>query len=237
MPGRIFAKIGRSGYIGQVVTAGILLTAAALIMFAVISTLEPAEKPPAAKKVPVAESRQQAQAETADSLLTNSTASAESSPAPQPPTQVVVPVKAAVGESNAVVESQAISELASGTITRNFGWQFHPVYQDWRYNNGLDISGGEGQIVPALKSGKVVEIYTDRQYGRTVAVKSEGYIIYYSALASIAVEDNAIIKAGKPIGSMGITLSEPEPHLHLAVQTQDKKEYLDPQTVFRNISK
>ncbi|CQR70617.1 Murein hydrolase activator NlpD precursor [Sporomusa ovata DSM 2662] len=225
MPGRIFAKIRRPGYVGQAATAGMLLTVAALLMFAVISTLEPVAKLPVAKKAPASETLQQAQspvpANTAPAL-----------PESQPNSGVSAPVEVV---HNAAADSQVISELWNGVITQKFGWRFHPLYQDWRYHNGVDIAGGEGKIVPALVNGKVVEIYTDKQYGLTVVVESDNYLIYYSSLASVAVQENTLIKRGRPIGSMGITLTEPEPHLHLAVQTKDKQEYLAPHEVFPNI--
>lgn len=232
MPGRIFAKIVRTGYVGQAATAGMLLTVAALLMFAVISTLEPVGKPPVAKKVPVSETDQ--------SPVLNSLSAdpANAAPVPslsQPNSSVSAPVEAVAIENDAVDNSQVISELWNGVITQKFGWQLHPLYQDWRYHNGVDIAGGEGKIVPALVKGKVIEIYTDKQYGLTVVVESDNYLIYYSSLASVAVQENTIIKRGKPIGSMGITLSEPAPHLHLAVQTQDKQEYLAPHKIFPNI--
>ena len=236
MPGRIFTKIVRAGYVGQVVVAGTLLTVAALLMFAVISTLEPVSKPPAAKMAPVAESVQSARQAAPNSLLADPAVITQ----PPPASKIIsggdaTPVEAVIDDSHATIANQAISELWGGKVACKFGWQLHPLYQDWRYHNGIDISGGEGQIVPVLVSGKVLEIYTDKQYGLTVAVKNDKYIIYYSSLASVAVQENTIIKTGSLIGSMGITLSEPEPHLHLAVQTQDKKEYLDPYEIFPDI--
>lgn len=225
MPGRIFAKIRRPGYVGQVATAGMLLTVAVLLMFAVISTLEPVPKPPVAKKAPVSENLQQVQPPV-------SANAAPASQASQPSPSVSAPVEV---ENDAAADSQAISELLNSVITQKFGWQFHPLYQDWRYHNGVDIAGSEGKIVPSLVNGKVIEIYTDKQYGRTVVVESDNYLVYYSSLASVAVQENTLIKRGIPIGSMGITLSEPDPHLHLAIQTQDKQAYLAPHEIFPNI--
>jgi len=229
MPRKIFAKIVHAGYLGQVLTAGLLLTIAALLMFAVISTLEPVAKPPAAKTAPVSEAVQPDQTAASNSLLTDPVVTIQPSTASP---SVTASEEAVADDSRTVTNSQAIRALWSGIITQKFGWQLHPLYQDWRYHNGVDIAGEEGQIVPALVSGKVIDIYTDKQYGLTVVVKSDRYLISYSSLASAAVQENTIINLGRPIGSMGITLSEPEPHLHLAVQTPDKEQYLDPYEVF-----
>ena len=231
MPRKIVAKIVRAGYLGQVLTAGVLLTAAALLMFAVISTLEPVAKPPAANTAQVSEPTEQSA--TPDSLLTEPVVTIQPSEASP---NIAAPEEAVVDDSRTATNSQAIRALWSGVITQKFGWQLHPLYQDWRYHNGVDIAGEEGQIVPALVSGKVINIYTDKQYGLTAIIKSDKYLIAYSSLASVAVQENTIINIGRPIGSMGITQSEPEPHLHLAVQTPDKEQYIDPNEVFLDIS-
>ncbi|HWR44361.1 M23 family metallopeptidase [Sporomusa sp.] len=222
MPGRILTKLARSGYLGQVLTAGVLLTVASLLMFAVVSTLEPASNPPVTKSAPLSEPMQSTQAVS----INRPPASSMELPADQPVALVTDPDMEAGNE--------AIRDLWSGTVTRGFGWQLHPLYQDWRYNNGLDISGGEGQIVPALLSGEVVDVFTDKQNGLTVAVQSGKYTICYGSLASVAVHKNTMVRTGKPIGSMGISTSQPEPHLHLAVKTSDSKS-IDPHEIFPNI--
>ncbi len=229
MPGRIFTKLARSGHIGQVLTAGGLLAIAALLVFAVASTLEPAPAPPVTKIAPVSEP-----AETLPISQPVPAVSISQLPAGPLPPAAELPA-AAAGQQDMAVGNENIRELWRGAIIRDFGWQLHPLYQDWRYHNGLDISGGEGQIVPALLSGEVVEIFTDKQYGLTVAVRSGKYTVYYGALASVAVNKNTMIKTGSPIGSMGISTTEPEPHLHLAVQDHDGSR-IDPRELFPNIA-
>lgn len=219
MFGKILPKITRSSYLGQVLTAGVLLTAASLLMFAVISTFEPASKPPIVKTEQISEPMRPVQ-----------TALVPQSHVNQSP-----PAQPRAAEHDFETGNEAIRDLWAGTITHGFGWQLHPLYQDWRYHNGLDISGGEGQIVPALLSGEVVDVMTDTQYGLTVAVKSGRYILYYGSLASAAAQKNDLIQAGKPIGSMGISTSEPEPHLHLAVRSNDGKQLVNPREIFPNI--
>lgn len=229
MPGKIFAKLTRSGHVGQVLTAGGLLAIAALLVFAVATTLEPAPTPPVAKTAPVSEPVQPLPSVQPPLPAV----SISQLPAgPQPPADELS--AAAAGQQATAVGHEAIQDLWRGAVIREFGWQFHPLYQDWRYNNGLDISGGEGQIVPALLSGEVVEIYTDKQHGLTVAVQSGRYTVHYGSLASVAVNKNTRIKAGSPVGSMGISASEPEPHLHLAVQGSSGTR-IDPRELFPDL--
>ncbi|QDR82105.1 M23 family metallopeptidase [Sporomusa termitida] len=228
MPGKIFTKLVRSGHIGQVLTAGGLLAVAALLIFAVASTLETVPTPPVTKTAPVSEPAQSlplAQPQPAVSI-------SQLPAGPQAPADELP--AAAAGQQDMAAGNEAIRNLWQGAIIRDFGWQLHPLYQDWRYNNGLDIGGGEGQLVPALLSGEVVEVFTDKQHGLTVAVRSGKYTVYYGSLASVAVNKNTMIKTGSPIGSMGISTSEPEPHLHLAVQGSGG-DRIDPRELFPNI--
>lgn len=234
MLGKIFPKITRSSYLGQVLIAGGLLTAASLVMFTVISTFESTARPPMSKIEQVSDSMQPVPSTPASQQQVTLAGQQELLPATE--TQIPSAPSGTI-EYESEAENEAAHDLWSGTITQGFGWQLHPLYQDWRYHNGLDISGGEGQIVPALLSGEVIDVVTDRQYGLTVAVKSGKYIIYYGSLASAAVQKNSLIKTGKPIGSMGISAAEPEPHLHLSVRTYDSKQLIDPGDIFPGISK
>ena len=227
MPGKMLTKIARFGYVGQVVTAGLLLTVALLIMFAVIGTLEPVAQPSTENHLPAVEPRQQEQAVISDTLPEKQ----------EPPADLPAATPRVADKIQNLAANQLIRELWQGKIISDFGWQFQPLYQDWRYHNGIDISGGEGQIIPALTDGEILKIYTDQQYGLTVVVKHGSQVITYGSLASVVVEQHSKIQAGKPLGSMGITVGEPEPHLHIAVQKQDSSEYYNPRELFPDIPK
>jgi murein DD-endopeptidase MepM/ murein hydrolase activator NlpD len=201
-------------------------------MFAVVSTLGHDSNQQITQTSHVPELIESAQV---TSLTQQSTNQAEQKPQSASVTDPQPAQPAITTEYDLEAGQETIRELWTGPITGEFGWHLHPVYQDWRYHNGLDISGGEGQIVPALLSGEVVEITTDKHYGLTVAVKSGKYTVYYGSLASVAVHKNNLIETGKPIGSMGISISEPEPHLHLAVRINDGNQVIDPRDVFKNI--
>ncbi len=234
MPGKFWTKL-RFGYLGQVLTAGVLLTIASLLLFAVISTLQPTSPPQVAKTTPVSEAIPPVEAAvvTQHPASGSTTGVKDLTPESQLPAALVQTVGTAA-DHDTVYGNEAIQELWNGAKPLTFGWQLHPLYRDWRYHNGVDINGGEGQVVPALLNGEIVDVYTDKQYGLTVAVKSGKYTVYYGALASVAVQKNTMIKTGKPIGSMGISSAEPEPHLHLAVKSNDGRT-IDPHEIFSNI--
>lgn len=229
MPRRIWGKVAGCRYGRQAMTAGVLLAVASVMLLGVISALQQGAAPLPPNTAPVSETVPLPEAAATANLPepVNTGSIQEAATAPTIP-------EAAVAEDNSAA-NEAIQELWRGGITHAFGWQLHPLYGDWRYHNGVDIGGGEGQIVPALLSGEVVDVYTDKTYGLTVAVRSGKYTVYYSSLASAAVQKNAMLKPGTPIGSMGICGGEPEPHLHLAVKTNDGQKTVNPQELFPDI--
>ena len=235
MPKQIWTRITNSGYSRQVLSAGVLLAVISLLLFIVISTLvpipkTPLEKPPVAKTAPTAEAGPTGGQTVSEAVVPGAL---QAAPAGQP--QETIREATPVTADTASMGNDAIHDLWQGTQLKEFGWQEQPLYKDWRYHTGIDIGGREGQIVPALLSGEVVDIYTDRQYGLTVVVRSGSHTVYYGALASTGLQKNSGIKAGSPVGSMGLSFSEPEPHLHLAVKKDSGQDYINPRELFPDI--
>jgi murein DD-endopeptidase MepM/ murein hydrolase activator NlpD len=150
---------------------------------------------------------------------------------PQPPESE--PVRA--NTAPAVVLPQSAAETSrwpiKGAILVEMGWRLHPVFHDWRYHNGIDIKGDKGQPVTAVLSGTVENIYTDKISGLTVVIKNRDYTFYYGCLDGASVDKNSSVQAGDRIGTVGSSLAEPYPHLHLAVKKGDK--YLDPREILQ----
>ncbi|MPN09668.1 hypothetical protein SDC9_156959 [bioreactor metagenome] len=118
-----------------------------------------------------------------------------------------------------------------GQVIFEFGWQQHPVYNDWRYHNGIDIAAAEGQPVQAVLGGVVEEIYNDKNYGQTAVVKSGRYTIIYGSLGSVSVNKKDVISNGAKIGIAGTYPAEPEIHVHLAIKDGDK--FINPQSMLK----
>lgn len=116
-----------------------------------------------------------------------------------------------------------------GQIQLDFGWQNHPVYNDWRYHTGIDIKGDRGQVVQAIYKGQVVDIFRDQYSGLTVVVKDNTYHIYYGSLSEVTVEQGSVVSANQVIGKMGSCTAEPYDHLHLAIKKD--QQYIDPKLI------
>lgn len=115
-----------------------------------------------------------------------------------------------------------------GDISRDFGWQLHPVFNDWRYHPGLDISAADGTFVRAALSGRITDIYTDHKTGLTVVIVTGKYTIGYGSLDTINVslKKGSYVNQGDQIGTVGACATEPYTHLHLTVK--EAENYIDP---------
>lgn len=152
----------------------------------------------------------------------------------KPPKSATAPVAAVPPlpqDTTTVPASQPVLAVPKGEIKLGFGWQEHPVFKDWRYHTGLDIAAGADQIVTALASGEVSDVYQDRYSGLTAVVKGRNLTVYYGALASTAVSKGDSVAAGSKIGTVGMSTAEPYPHLHLAVYKDNK--YYDPRELLK----
>lgn len=110
-----------------------------------------------------------------------------------------------------VLHGYAADKLSYNTTTR-----------DWRTHSGVDIAAPLGQQVKAARSGTVMSVYEDEQYGHTVVLQhTGGYTTTYSGLAEdVPVYAGKIVAAGEVLGQIGTTaLVEKalEPHLHFEV--------------------
>ncbi len=197
------------------VAAGLVITAAVLMLVVVSGVRQPAVPVPPALLV-----RQEAPAEPA----ARSEAPAQVLPAPE-----TADKQGATREAAVAPRPAGPLRPAAGAVKQAFGWQLHPLYGDWRYHPGVDIAVPAGSAVKAMWSGRVADVYGDPRYGLTVVVAGGGHTVYYGSLAAAKVDKNQQVAAGTVIGTAGEAPAEPYPHLHLAVKDGDK--YIDPQEV------
>ena len=90
-----------------------------------------------------------------------------------------------------------------------------------RRHTGIDISAAYGTAVGAVMSGRVVKIAYDREYGRTLVVRTRSVDIWYAHLAAATVRVGRQVRAGQRIGRVGTSGNVTGPHLHLEVRDHD----------------
>lgn len=129
-----------------------------------------------------------------------------------------------VGKNTAAPENPPKAHWPlTGSIKTEFGWQFQPVYQEWRFHPGIDIEGKDKtEKVKAIYDGTVTDIYTEPATGLTVAIAQGQDIICYGALAAVQLEKGMTVKAGQEIGTPGTSAAEPFLHVHLVVKRGGK---------------
>ncbi|MGI6092372.1 MAG: M23 family metallopeptidase [Veillonellaceae bacterium] len=203
---------------------GLLLVAGILMMTVVYGLKDAGTVPNDANKFALLEGRQPA-AQLQEPVVVIQ---------PQPAVKASSPDSAAsapVAAQSQDYDKESPRWPVRGQIIFDFGWQQHPVYNDWRYHNGIDVAAAEGQPVQAVLGGVVEEIYNDKHYGQTVVVKSGRYTIIYGSLNSVAVSQKDIIANGAKIGIAGTFSAEPQIHVHLAIKDGDK--FIDPQSILK----
>ncbi len=97
-----------------------------------------------------------------------------------------------------------------GDIVKPFG----PVAMGER-NNGINIGASAGAAVNASAAGRVAYVGDDTGQGLTViVVHRDGWRTVYAQLGSSTVENNADVRAGQQIGTVGLTAGDGRPSIH-----------------------
>ncbi|WP_395652448.1 murein hydrolase activator EnvC family protein, partial [Brevundimonas sp.] len=117
-----------------------------------------------------------------------------------------------------------------GDIVRRFG----PVAMGER-NNGINIGAEAGAEVRAAAAGRVAYVGDDLVgQGLTVLiVHRDGWRTVYGHLGSATVANNADVRAGQQIGTVGLTAGDGRPSIHFETRRMqgDNPLAVDPLTV------
>jgi murein DD-endopeptidase MepM/ murein hydrolase activator NlpD len=157
-------------------------------------------------------------------------ASRPSTPAPAPAS---VPARAPAVQSPTssapVAGAIAFQWPVRGDIVKPFG----PVAMGER-NNGINIGASAGAVVSAAAAGRVAYVGDATGQGLTViVVHSDGWRTVYAHLGSSTVQNNADVRAGQQIGTVGLTAGDGRPSIHFETRRMqgDNPVAIDPLTV------
>lgn len=131
----------------------------------------------------------------------------------------------------APVEQPIPETPVSGEIVSAFGYRWHPILNENRMHNGIDISASEGSPVRAALGGVVVEAAVEPELGNVVRLRhADGITTVYGHLKDVYVREQDHVKIGLIIGSVGKTGLAQAPHLHFEVwqgeKARDPEEWL-----------
>lgn len=134
-------------------------------------------------------------------------------PKPDPP--------ASGGNAGAPNNVDGITWLIPINYTRfssPFGYRVHPVYGDYRFHYGVDLSAPQGTPIIASRSGQVTIATYDSGGGYYVSINHlDGFSTRYLHMTHFIVSPGEYVVAGQIIGYCGSTGTSTGPHLHFSV--------------------
>lgn len=113
-----------------------------------------------------------------------------------------------------------------GLLTAAYGWRRDPVFGDFRFHPGVDLTGKPGEAVTAAYAGKVVSVrQADSDYGREPAGcevdldHSGGWMTRYRFTGRTLVREGQEVSARRAIGLLGTPAA-----LHFAIYRDGQAE-------------
>ncbi len=99
-----------------------------------------------------------------------------------------------------------------------FGYRIHPIYGDWRFHYGVDLSAPQGTPIYASRGGRVTYATYDSSSGYYVSINHlDGFVTKYLHMTHYTVSPGQYVAAGQIIGYCGSTGASTGPHLHFSV--------------------
>ena len=100
-----------------------------------------------------------------------------------------------------------------------FGYRIHPIYGDWRFHYGVDLSAPTGTPIIATRAGVVTTAaYEHGGAGYYVNINHmDGFATRYMHMTHFIVSEGQKVQAGQVIGYCGSTGGSTGPHLHFGV--------------------
>ena len=118
------------------------------------------------------------------------------------------------------------SNPVEGEVSLNFGKRTHPITNEVKEHNGIDIKAPEGTNVVSSINGTVTDVGFDSEKGNYIVVENGNMKTLYAQLATTNVKKGDKITAKQSIGTVGKTGKATGAHLHFEMMVDG--EYVDP---------
>ncbi len=138
----------------------------------------------------------------------------------------------------AAVRNSSMQSMAAGAnvanITSPFGYRNHPLTNEIRHHNGVDIRAAEGTPVLPAKSGVVTFSGKAAGYGNMIEIDhGDGTQTRYAHLSERLVSNGEYVTRNNPVALSGSTGNVTGPHLHFEYHQNgepvDPQEHIDSQ--------
>ncbi|NMB47021.1 MAG: M23 family metallopeptidase [Firmicutes bacterium] len=115
-----------------------------------------------------------------------------------------IPARVDAGVSRTPVNPINMLWPAQGQVTVGYGWVRHPIYRDWRFHPGIELSTSANASVSAVMDGRVQQIQSERVQGLAVILNhGDGWETIYRGLSQLRVREGDMVKRGQVIGTVG----------------------------------
>lgn len=117
-------------------------------------------------------------------------------------------------------------------ISSPWGWRTHPIFEDWRFHDGIDLSAQMYTPIVAARSGTVSGAsYNDSAGNYVLLDHGDGFTSNYYHMTYSVVSPGQEVSAGEIIGYVGSTGDSTGPHLHFEIRIDG--ESVDPSNYIR----
>lgn len=126
-------------------------------------------------------------------------------------------------ESKSVVQQASIKPkfnlpVKGAEISRSYGWSEHPMLEDWRYHQGVDLQAAQGTPIRAVAAGKITEIKEDDYLGLVLIIEHKsGYQTIYGHAQEFNLKEGQQVNSGQTVGKVGASGLVMEPTLHFGI--------------------
>ena len=98
-------------------------------------------------------------------------------------------------------------------------YRIHPIYGDYRFHYGVDLSAPQGTPIYATRGGQVtIASYEAGGAGYWVSINHmDGFSSRYMHMTHFIVSPGQYVAAGQVIGYCGSTGGSTGPHLHFGI--------------------
>lgn len=141
-----------------------------------------------------------------------------SQPKPKPSTGGSTSTGGTGGTGNVTAGITWLKPCSYTRVSSPYGWRIHPVYKDYRFHYGIDLSAASGTPIYATRSGTVTVAKYSSSAGYYVNVDhGDGFTSRYLHMTHYIVSVGQKVSAGQVIGYVGSTGVSTGPHLHFSL--------------------
>ena len=106
-----------------------------------------------------------------------------------------------------------------GHLRSTYGYRDHPVDGEYKFHNGVDIGGQEGDAIGAFADGTVDYIGKNDTHGLYLQLDhGNGIKSFYAHCSKLCVSKGQLVAAGEKVAEVGSTGVATGPHLHLELK-------------------